>query len=46
MPAGCPFAPRCAHAFERCGIEIPPAYELDGDRRAACFLLDPAEIRP
>jgi oligopeptide/dipeptide ABC transporter ATP-binding protein len=45
MPPGCPFAPRCVHAFERCSVEVPPAYELDGDRRAACFLLDPAEIR-
>jgi oligopeptide/dipeptide ABC transporter ATP-binding protein len=45
MPPGCPFAPRCPHAFDRCSTEIPPAYELDGNRRAACFLLDPAEVR-
>jgi peptide/nickel transport system permease protein len=45
MPAGCPFAPRCSHVFDRCRVEVPPAYELDGDRRAACFLLDPAEVR-
>ena len=45
MPPGCPFAPRCTHAFDRCSAEMPPAYRLDGDRRAACFLLDPAEMR-
>ncbi|CAN5837718.1 dipeptide/oligopeptide/nickel ABC transporter permease/ATP-binding protein [soil metagenome] len=42
MPAGCQFAPRCPYAFERCLLERPPAYELDG-RRAACFLVEPAE---
>ena len=42
MPAGCRFAPRCRHAFERCRVERPPEYPTDGGR-AACFLLDPAE---
>ncbi|HEX2883687.1 MAG TPA: dipeptide/oligopeptide/nickel ABC transporter permease/ATP-binding protein [Candidatus Limnocylindria bacterium] len=40
MPAGCRFAPRCPHAFERCVVERPPAYAVAGGR-AACFLLDP-----
>ena len=45
MPAGCRFAPRCPHAFERCPTERPPDYATDGGR-AACFLIDPAEARP
>jgi len=42
MPAGCRFAPRCPHAFDRCVLERPPDYETDGGR-AACFLLDPTD---
>ncbi len=44
MPAGCRFAPRCPHAFERCHVERPPEYPAAGGR-ASCFLLDPAEKR-
>jgi oligopeptide/dipeptide ABC transporter ATP-binding protein len=38
-PPGCPFQPRCAQAFERCG-ETPPLLVVDGDRRhlSACWL--------
>jgi peptide/nickel transport system permease protein len=43
MPAGCRFAPRCPHAFERCQVERPPEYPAAGGR-ASCFLLDPAEV--
>ncbi|MEO5986851.1 MAG: dipeptide/oligopeptide/nickel ABC transporter permease/ATP-binding protein [Candidatus Limnocylindria bacterium] len=39
MPVGCRFAPRCPHAFDRCGTERPPDYSAAGGR-AACFLLD------
>ncbi|MGI8657888.1 MAG: dipeptide/oligopeptide/nickel ABC transporter permease/ATP-binding protein, partial [Candidatus Limnocylindria bacterium] len=42
MPVGCRFAPRCPHAFDRCGAERPPDYPAAGGR-AACFLLDPEE---
>ena len=42
MPAGCRFAPRCPHAFDRCRVERPPDYPAAGGR-ASCFLLDPAE---
>jgi peptide/nickel transport system permease protein len=42
MPAGCRFAPRCPHAFDRCATERPPDYPTDGGR-ASCFLLDPRE---
>ena len=44
MPAGCRFAPRCPHAFDRCHAERPPEYPAAGGR-ASCFLLDPAEPR-
>lgn len=39
-PAGCAFAPRCAHALARCGTEAPA---WSGDRRAgvACHLVPP-----
>ncbi len=43
MPAGCRFAPRCPHAFDRCAAERPPEYPTPVGGRAACFLLDPAE---
>jgi len=45
MPPGCPFAPRCPHAFDRCSAEVPPAYELDDGRRASCFLVEPGGSR-
>ena len=35
-PAGCAFAPRCAHADERCHAEMPPSTTL-GAVRYACF---------
>lgn len=39
-PVGCPFAPRCTYAIDRCSSEIPPLY--DGGARAdhyyACFV--------
>jgi peptide/nickel transport system permease protein len=44
MPAGCRFAPRCPHAFDRCTVERPPEYPAAGGR-ASCFLLDPSEVR-
>jgi len=43
MPAGCRFAPRCPHAFERCTAQRPADYATPAGGRAACFLLDPAE---
>jgi oligopeptide/dipeptide ABC transporter ATP-binding protein len=36
--AGCPFAPRCASAFERCLTEAPALFTLDSDHQSACFL--------
>ena len=34
---GCPFAPRCAFASERCHAELPPLETLPDGRRAACW---------
>ena len=37
LPPGCPFAPRCARARERCTAERPPLAELAPGHRAACW---------
>jgi len=37
---GCPFAPRCEYAFERCRVEIPALLNVDEDHLAACFLVN------
>jgi oligopeptide/dipeptide ABC transporter ATP-binding protein len=44
-PAGCRFAPRCPHAFDRCTAERPPLYPVEGEL-ARCFLRDPAVVEP
>ena len=36
-PPGCPFAPRCSHAMDRCR-EMPPLFPLGRGRAAACWL--------
>ncbi len=36
-PHGCPFAPRCELAFERCRIENPPLIEVVPRHSAACW---------
>src|SRR5690606_38739725 len=38
LPAGCAFAPRCAHREERCGT-VPPLLPTDVDRRVACWVM-------
>ena len=35
-PAGCKFAPRCAHACERCNA-APPMTEMEADHFVACW---------
>ncbi|HKX75683.1 MAG TPA: dipeptide/oligopeptide/nickel ABC transporter permease/ATP-binding protein [Acidimicrobiia bacterium] len=40
IPPGCRFAPRCPQAFDRCWVEHPPAYAVNGEWEAACFLLE------
>jgi len=36
---GCPFAPRCEHAFEQCKIEVPKLFDIAAGHKAACFLV-------
>lgn len=43
LPAGCPFAPRCAHAFDRCRSELPQLTP-HGERSVACHLREPEEV--
>lgn len=38
LPPGCPFAPRCPYAFDRCRTETPQLIELAPTHRAACHL--------
>ncbi|GAA1563009.1 ABC transporter ATP-binding protein [Kribbella sancticallisti] len=40
LPAGCPFAARCPHVFDRCRVETPPLADVQGDPRhqSACWL--------
>jgi peptide/nickel transport system ATP-binding protein len=39
--SGCPFAPRCEFAMERCSLEVPQLYPLGEDHSSACFLAEP-----
>ena len=41
IPAGCPFNPRCPHAFAPCFTERPDLMDA-GATRAACWLHAPA----
>jgi peptide/nickel transport system ATP-binding protein len=38
LPPGCPFAPRCPFAFDRCRAETPVIQEVQPKRRVACHL--------
>ncbi|MEV0804512.1 ABC transporter ATP-binding protein [Kribbella sp. NPDC050281] len=40
LPAGCPFAARCPHVFDKCHTEAPPLADVGGDPRhqSACWL--------
>jgi oligopeptide/dipeptide ABC transporter ATP-binding protein len=38
---GCPFAPRCEFAFERCTREVPALYTISEGHSSACFLAAP-----
>lgn len=38
MPAGCRFAPRCAHAMDVCRQESPTFHDVEPDHRSRCWL--------
>lgn len=38
--AGCPFAPRCTKAFDKCRACLPPLFEKEG-RQVRCWLEEP-----
>jgi peptide/nickel transport system ATP-binding protein len=43
LPPGCRFAPRCPLAFERCNVELPALYSLNGgDHIVSCHLVERA----
>ena len=44
IPPGCPFHPRCPHAFERCRVERPELMATAGASRAACWLYADARM--
>src|SRR5262249_19636852 len=35
LPRGCPFHPRCPHAFDRCRASLPPLIDLSESHSAA-----------
>jgi len=37
LPPGCPFAPRCSEARDRCHTDVPPLLEVDAVRTARCW---------
>ena len=41
-PPGCPFAPRCFLAEERCHVDAPPDFGVAPDHRAACWRAEAA----
>jgi oligopeptide/dipeptide ABC transporter ATP-binding protein len=38
---GCPFAPRCQFAFQRCTLEVPKLFPITEGHASACFLVAP-----
>jgi oligopeptide/dipeptide ABC transporter ATP-binding protein len=38
LPPGCPYHPRCPHAFEPCPDQRPRLIEVDDHRQVACWL--------
>jgi peptide/nickel transport system ATP-binding protein len=40
LPAGCPFAGRCAFTVPECHVTVPPPHEVGPDHRARCIRLD------
>jgi oligopeptide/dipeptide ABC transporter ATP-binding protein len=46
LPEGCRFAPRCAHAKERCLEDYPPSYLVKEGHSADCWRLDASWKNP
>ncbi|MBW6399500.1 ABC transporter ATP-binding protein [Roseomonas sp. HJA6] len=44
MPAGCAFAPRCAHRTAACGAEVPRPVAIAPGHSAACLLTEAPEL--
>ncbi|MER3356918.1 MAG: ABC transporter ATP-binding protein [Hoeflea sp. D1-CHI-28] len=42
IPPGCPFNPRCEHAFDKCRVQRPVLIPVD-NREVACWLYEEAE---
>lgn len=40
LPVGCPFAPRCRYATDKCLEEYPPTYTLNEGHSARCWRLE------
>ncbi len=40
LPSGCKFYPRCAYCMEKCKIDEPPAYRMNGDHFVSCYLFE------
>jgi peptide/nickel transport system ATP-binding protein len=40
LPAGCPFAGRCAFTIPECNVTVPPPVEVGRDHHARCIRLD------
>ena len=45
QPAGCPFAPRCAYACDRCLKERPDLKPMSGTHKCACLRYDDPDFR-
>ncbi|MDX6768526.1 MAG: ABC transporter ATP-binding protein [Elusimicrobiota bacterium] len=44
LQSGCPFAPRCADAMDRCKAEEPVQFHLAGGRMSNCFKSEDASV--
>jgi oligopeptide/dipeptide ABC transporter ATP-binding protein len=40
LPPGCPFAPRCEYAFDRCFKEMPKLIEVEPNHLVNCHLME------
>jgi peptide/nickel transport system ATP-binding protein len=47
LPPGCPFAPRCRYAFDRCKVQTPPLATVfqDDSHQSACWLSAQESVR-